>query len=192
MYGDSTTKGQETINGQPYFTQFNEPWQIYTRFTQDGIAAEVGNYGLSGTRAYQMLNGQSPYSYSWTTIMSGSPAKVVTVNFGMNDAVDATETAAQFQQNLVQIVQIAKSYGKTVLLETPNRSCEPAHAAALPQYVAAILAAGQQTDVTVIDHFDEEVNADWQANLTDCIHPNDTFYGYKGSIAYPYIKAELD
>lgn len=191
MYGDSTTKGQETINGQPYFTQFNEPWQVYTRFSQDGIAVQVGNEGLSGTEARQLLNGLAPYNAPWSYTMSVSPAKVVTINFGMNEAADATETPADFQQNLVQLVTIAQSYGKKVLIETPNRSCIPVREAALPGYVAAAIAASQQTGAVVIDQYAAEANTDWQAHLTDCVHPDDTLYGFKGSISYPYIKAAL-
>jgi acyl-CoA thioesterase I len=114
--------------------------------------------------------------------MATSRANIVTLNYAMNDVVHVTPE--QFAVSLGALVDIATSYGKQVVLQEPNPTCDPAHAN-LPQYVAQIDAVGAAKGVPVVHQYGAYV--DWKTHESDCIHPDGAYYQIKAANTFQTV-----
>lgn len=186
MYGDSTTYGSTFANGGYVQSSHNEPATLQLDLQKVyGSAVTVDNRGVPGSTCAQWLWGQKDVKQAWTVEMANSDAQIVTMNCAINDAFMPTETDEDFKYMYGQFAQIAKQYGKTFVIMTPN-PIDDGHNANLwslvhdEQYVSGMEQVSIVDDWTMI----QAQFPTWANDLPDHIHPNDALYEYKASLAF--------
>lgn len=177
MYGDSTTQG----NGAP--RNQSEPAWLQTMVPADVL---VVNEGVSGTTATQLLEGNDGVHRPFAEVMASSPAQIVTIQYGLNDAVHSTPE--QFSRSLAALVTIAAGAGKHVVLQEPNDSCLPDRAS-LPVYVAVVRKVAEEKAVPLVRQYG--TYAQWREHLPDCLHPDGAYYRVKAQATFNTIDALL-
>jgi acyl-CoA thioesterase-1 len=204
-YGDSTTAGATTTNGVALYTTNSDPADeqklLQSAF---GASVTVGNQGVGGTEASQLLNGTDGLHPTWANQMASSKAKIVTINFGLNDAYYSSvvttgipqETLAEYAATMTQLVQIARSYGKQVVLFEPNPTCDPVREPLMPSFVAALESVSTAQGVPIAkDYAAILALPNWQSMLPDCLHPNEALYEFKAqqeeAVIGPLVKAAM-
>jgi hypothetical protein len=105
-------------------------------------------------------------------------------NWGINNAywiTQGTESEAQFESDLTAYVQMQRSYGKTPILEEPNPICSDAQVSAvLDDIVVIIDRVSVSQSVPLVSQYQYiKSMPNWQAMLSDCIHPYDALYNIK-------------
>jgi acyl-CoA thioesterase-1 len=180
-FGDSTTYGTQVINGIGVRAAMPEPaWiQIYLQSEFDPTVT-TRNFGMPGTFAAQLVNGWTPYVQAFPQYLyQNQDAQIVVLNFGMNDAHLVYQQ--DYQYAMTQLIQQAQAAGKTVVLEEPNPSCDTTREQLLPQFVQVMDGLATQFNLPIIRNYSLILQniPDWQSQLTDCIHPDDTLYQYK-------------
>ncbi|GAB7525312.1 SGNH/GDSL hydrolase family protein [Paraburkholderia sp. 2C] len=196
-YGDSTTAGNELIDGVYVNTQNSEP-AVLQRLLQAqlGPSVTVSNQGVGGTEASQLLNGTDGVHPTWANQMAMSKAAIVTLNFGLNDAyysqVPTTgfpaESPSDFANAVTQLVQIATTMGKKVVIFEPNPTCVPVRANVLGAYVQALQGVASAQNVPIVNEYSAiEAMPNWQSMLTDCLHPGDALYAAKAQMEAPIV-----
>lgn len=196
-YGDSTTLGTEAVNGVGQVTANNEPVELQKLLQgQFGSTVTISNQGVSGTEASQLLNGIDGVHPTWVNQMAQSKAQIVTLNFALNDAYHSVvlqdgivpESPSEYALYMTQLVQIAKSAGKQVIIYEPNPSCELVREPLMPSYVVALQAVASSEDVPIVGEYQAILALPgWQAMLTDCVHPGDALYAIKAQLEAPIV-----
>jgi hypothetical protein len=160
-----------------------EPAAFADALPQYGLATRysVNNEGVNGTTACELLNGTDGRHPAWAVQMANSAASFVIINHAINDSQQ--EAADQYAGCLTQLVQQARSRGKTVILETPN----PTKYGELDTFVAVMKNVANQQGVAVIDEYrylnDYLNGASVYQICPDGIHPTDDIYKMKGQYA---------
>jgi len=204
-YGDSTTAGWQVNNGVGANTSASEPVELQSYLqAQFGTTVTVSNQGVGGTEASQLLNGTDGTHGAWFNEIAASKAQIVTFNFSLNDAFfsvtqrDGTinESVDQYKGYMVALIEGAKSAGKKVVVYTPNPTCEAVRVPILPQYVDALKAVAASENVPIVDNYGIiSAMPNWQAMLSDCLHPNDALYAIKAKneadVLAPIVKSLL-
>lgn len=181
MFGDSTTYGSTFETGSYTQSPHNEPAALQANLQQKyGTAVTVENHGVPGSTCPELLYGQAPVTQPWTVAMANSDAQIVTVNEGINDAFLPGETDQDFIYCYSQLAAIAKQYGKTFVLMTPN-PINDTHNANLWSLVHDEQYVAQTQGVAIVDQWDAIQTGfpGWAADLPDNIHPNDALYEIK-------------
>lgn len=188
QYGDSTTLGL-TFNGSSYTSSTpTAPDTLYSdlnaRFGSGSVV--VYNRGISSTCAKDLLNGTGGFQ-SFESYMSTSSAHIVTLNFGMNDGFYCNQTPEQYQNTMTQLVNIAKSHGKTVVLEEPNPTSS-AQNPNLNSYIEKLSQVAISTNTTIIQHYRVMKSSNfWKLLLSDGTHPTPEGYTFKGRLEFQVI-----
>lgn len=193
MYGDSTTWGTTFETGSYTVSPHNEPASIQYALQQKyGPSVTVENHGVPGSTCPQNLWGQKDVKNSWAVEMASSDAQIVTMNCAINDTFLPEETDQDFIYVYGQFAQIAKQYGKTFVIMTPNPINDPhnSNLAALVQdeaYVASV------QGVAIVDQWNaiQSNVVDWQKHLPDNIHPDSDLYMYKGQTSFNAMQAAV-
>lgn len=193
VFGDSTSKGVQTIGGRLFNTADSEPAilqnMLQARF---GAGAIVNNQGVGGTEAAQLLNGTDGVHPPFDQVMAASKAKIVVFNFALNASYYASkptegipiETVDTYWANMSQLCQIARKYGKICVFEEPN----PVNGVQNPNapiygYVSVLRQLAAQLNAPLIAQFDQfQTLPNWMAWLSeDQTHPTDAGYAYKAA-----------
>jgi len=197
VYGDSTALGCTVSAGAspgvcqaPGYAQANPTAEQTLQAllqAKYGPTVTVANHGVAGNTIPAALTGDG-VNLPWAQQMAQSKAQIVVFNFGINDSnVTSGESAAQFQANVSQLIQTAKAAGKTVVVETANPVNDPTRIA-LPDYVAAGIAAARMWDVNVIDEFGYLVTQPaWPSILSDNVHPTQAGYNLKAQVEFAVL-----
>jgi acyl-CoA thioesterase-1 len=194
-YGDSTMWGYNPITT---LQSVDAPPALLQASLQSayGNTVTVSNQAVSGTTLPMLISGTDGNHPAWAQQMTQSKAQIVIANFALNDDYPGVgEPVEQFQADLVTFVSTARQYGKTVILEEPNPSCDPKRAT-LGTYVQAIDTVASQMGVPVIAQYSYTQSLpNWQSMLPDCIHPGDALYQLKEqqemTVISPIVKALL-
>ncbi|HDV8348844.1 TPA: SGNH/GDSL hydrolase family protein [Burkholderia vietnamiensis] len=203
-YGDSTTLGWESLNGVGFVTTANEPAILQSKLqAQFGSTIAVDNLGIGGMEASQILNGTGKAQRPWAEQMANSKAQIIMLNFGLNDALFSdipaqgvqSESVEDFGSIMTQLVRTARAAGKTVVIDTPNPTCDT-WANALPPYVQKLRDVATAEHVPLVDHYAAITQmSNWQSYLTDCLHPGDALYSIKADLEFsvmaPIVKKLL-
>jgi acyl-CoA thioesterase-1 len=200
-YGDSTTVGCTPTQGAPGATICSiaggytvasptEPQALQALLqTALGSTVTVSNKGVSGITADELLNGTGyENGQTWQSSMSASKAQIVTLNLGLNDARLTNEN---FLADLQEIVTIARTRGKTIVLYTPNPELtgNPQVDQNLVLIRNEILQMAQAMNVPVVDDYSALTLAQWQTLLPDGIHPIATGYQIKANYESQAVQA---
>jgi lysophospholipase L1-like esterase len=181
-YGDSTIWGWATTSGG---VQVSKPAPLaFAEAFPASPRQEVRNEGVSATTACMLLTGDGKHA-QWSDQLSATNATVVIVNHAINDAKPGSgESVATYKGCLLSLVQIAKSKGKRVILETPN---PVSGFGGLENYVAAMREVAVQEQVSLIDQYKyltDYLNGRDTSEITpDGLHPTDQVYIMKGQYA---------
>lgn len=184
-HGDSTVFGWVPFSGGDQVAR-PAPVEFESR-----VAAHhtVRNMGRSGTAACDLLNGVNGYEqdgepYVWASRMEDSDATVVIINHALND-VRRSYGRSGYSNCLNQLVDIAITEGKVVILETPNPAYDGQEAQTLAEYVATMRSIATQKGVNLIDQFDYLQQPQWNDTVItpDGLHPSQEIYIEKGRFA---------
>jgi lysophospholipase L1-like esterase len=178
--GDSTFYGTQVINGVLSRTPNNPPAILQKDF---GSSTTVTNSGVGGATITQALNGIAPrYSAPLASRLASLSPKLVLSNFGINDSEVGDETA--YRNSLNTWISTVRSMGATPILEEPNPVCDATHPK-LDAFVVILRDVAAQQGVTLIAQYDYIKSLpNWQAMLTDCVHPTDALYAIKAQREY--------
>jgi beta-glucanase (GH16 family) len=172
--------GAAAPSGQPA----NPTWPA--TFDADLTAYTVRNEGVQNNDTTKALNGSDGVHPAWSQQMSKTTAGIIGLMFGYEEAKAGT-SATTFKNNLQQMINGAKSYGKTVILFTEHKVNINTSA-----YNQAIVDLGSSNSLQVIDiftwsnsHFTGALT-DW---LPDGVYPKQTTYNDIGHYASSQISS---
>ncbi len=196
-YGDSTTVGYTVTNGVSEINSQNQIAVLQQLLTaRFGAAVTVSNQGVGSTEASQLLNGTDGVHLPWAQQMAQSKADIVTIEYGLNDAYDyivpadgiEQESPQRFGEILSELVRIAQSAGKQVILIEPTPSCHPVRLDRLQYYVMQVDAVAQQMKVPLVSHYWPIASMpNWQSLLSDCTHPTTQLYAINAQATFDVI-----
>jgi lysophospholipase L1-like esterase len=160
----------------------------------DDIHAILGmdftNAGISGTWTAENLAGTAPFTTPLATRLAVDPSKIVVMNYGINDSHEVT--LDEYEQNLFDWVRTVRSFGKIPVFEEPNPSSIASFQAVLPAYVAAMDRAAQQLNVPIVpQYYRMQQIPNWQALLSDGLHPNAQGYAVKAQETAAVLKTVI-
>ncbi|MGU7784872.1 SGNH/GDSL hydrolase family protein [Burkholderia sp. PU8-34] len=194
VYGDSTSKGAQTIAGRLFNTADSEPAilqnMLQARF---GASVVINNQGVGGTEAAQLLNGTDGVHPPFDQVMAASTAKIVIFNFALNDSYYATkpkagvpsESVDDYWSNMSQLCQIARKYGKICVFEEPNPvdGVQSNPGAPIFGYVSVLRQVAAQMNAPIIPQFDQfQALPNWLSWISeDKTHPTDAGYAFKAA-----------
>jgi acyl-CoA thioesterase-1 len=176
--GDSTMFGLETVNGQFVQSAAPPPVLVQTRLRElFGAGVTVNGYGSPGANLRVELRGTDNYATPLKERLAVSRASIVIENFGINDAF---LPADEYRSNLRQFVDAVRASGKLPVLEEPNPVCVGHET--LDELVGILNDVAREKAVPLVQQY-EAIKAlpNWQALLTDCVHPGDQLYAIKAA-----------
>jgi lysophospholipase L1-like esterase len=176
--GDSTMYGLETVNGQFVQSASPPPVLVQTRLRElVGTGIAVNGHGSPGANLRFELQGTDNYATPLKDRLALSRARIVIENFGINDAYLAS---AEYRSNLVQFIDTVRASGKLPVLEEPNPVC--AGHETLDELVGILNEVAREKAVPLVKQYDAiKALPNWQALLTDCVHPGDELYAFKAA-----------
>ena len=185
-YGDSTTLGETVVNGKLALAESPTPAGLEKLLRAEfGPTISVINEGVSGSQAIQLLDGTDGKHPNWQSQMSRSKAKIVILNFGLNEAYYlkvpnpnlAPISPDKYAEVMSNLVEIATSAGKIVVLNEPNPTCDKDRANGVEYYATYLDQVAAKKSVPLVGNYWEiSKQADWQKMLLDCVHPNQSLY----------------
>lgn len=204
-FGDSTYSGADPLNNL-ISVAVPAPLQLQNTLREyyANTAATVVNRAISGTNSAQMLAGTDGSGAGFEQRIISSSAQVVFCNHCINDAQVSSPTPPQvYRSNLVEIVQICRRYGKSIVFETPNPyfASAPYGAAgqkseAVKQYAGIMRQVAREMGIPLVDNFElceRYLMGGNRADLfiPDGVHPTVAGYLFKGTnMALPFITPE--
>ena len=189
MYGDSTVWGVTFETGAYTQSPHNQPVSLQYALQQKyGASVTVDNRAVPGATCPELLWGQSPATTSWTQEMAHSDAQIITMSCAINDSFRPNETDQDFQFIYGQFAQIARQYGKTFIIMTPNPISDP-HNQNIWSLVHDEQYVAQVQQVNIIDQWDtiQATIPGWASHLADKYHPDDMLYEYESQTSAEVI-----
>lgn len=194
IFGDSTTKGAQTIGGQLFNTTINEPAVLQAMLqARFGPGIVVNNQGVGGTEAAQLLNGTDGVHAPFDVVMAASKARIVVFNFALNDSYYAAkpqdgipvESVDTYWALMSQLCQIARRHDKICVFEEPN----PVYGVQIDPnapifgYVSVLRKVAAELNAPLIPQFDRfQALPNWLSWISeDKTHPTDAGYAYKAA-----------
>lgn len=176
--GDSTMYGLETVNGQFVQSASPPPRLVQARLRElFGPGIDVNGYGSPGANLRVELKGTDNYATPLKDRLVVSRARIVIENFGINDAY---LPSAEYRNNLVQFIDTVRASGKLPVLEEPNPVCVGHET--LDELVGILNEVAREKAVPLVKQYDAiKALPNWQALLTDCVHPGDELYAFKAA-----------
>jgi lysophospholipase L1-like esterase len=176
--GDSTMYGLETVNGQFVQSAAPPPVLVQARLRElFGAGVSVNGYGSPGANLRVELQGTDNYATPLRDRLAVSRAGIVIENFGINDAYLPVE---EYRSNLARFVDTVRASGKLPVLEEPNPVCVGHET--LDELVAVLNQVAREKAVPLVKQYDAiKALPNWQALLTDCVHPGDELYAFKAA-----------
>jgi lysophospholipase L1-like esterase len=179
-YGDSTTYGYD----QGAQVASPMPGSLQTALaTASGKPVVVNNLGVNSTTAEDLLHGNAATGQAeFADRIAHSNAAVVVFNFGLNETLRG-QSPESFHDALTELVLLAQNAGKKVIISTPNPvdlTLQP-WATDLPKMHDVAVSVADETGAALDDEFATlSAQSDWQAELTDGVHPGPALYEAKG------------
>lgn len=176
--GDSTMAGYEMIDGQFVRIANSVPVQVQAILREQfGPTVTVENNGVASSTTFSSLNGLAPNTVPFAQRIAADPAQVVLTNYALNDM--GARTLEEYASDLAVWIGAVRAAGKTPVLEEPNPVCNE-NSALLDTFVNQMRLVAQQQGVTLIAQYDYiKLLPNWQAMMTDCVHPGDALYAIK-------------
>jgi lysophospholipase L1-like esterase len=208
-FGDSTTAGVISKDRKSSITKASEIGELTQMLQQqygDRVNIVVKNHGVPGAQAAELLypHGGDDQSH-WEDLMKTSPAKIVLINYAINDARHyffkdkkvRLESPEEYGRIITRLVEVAKQNHKQVILQEPNPICGKAERWNVWPYVWQLNQVAKQQQVAVVHQYSViKEDRDWQSQMSDdCIHPLESLYKAKAdrtfSIVSPLVQQSL-
>ena len=166
-YGDSTMSASCDTISETSLTKFAE---------QAFLNVKIVNKGSCGATTESVMK-------DWDGAMQSS-FDIVVMNYGINDSHSLS--LDQYKYNLTTMVQIAKKYGKKVMLQTPN----PSLLSDITLYIQGMkdVATEQRTELCDIYQADIDNNMNTNEFLPDGVHPITEMYKFEGGVLAECLK----
>jgi len=180
-FGDSTAHGD--IGGTPYQVA-QPPSNVMDANLPTNYV--VRNEAVGGASIIELLNGTDGVHADWRTTVSKTSAKYILMNYAINDSYETFTTPATYKANYAKAIDIARAYGKIVILQTSNPTNNDAKT---QTYVTAMKEVAAEKGVAVIDQY-TYLKQHMAANrlgvyeiTNDGIHPTQATYILEGQYA---------
>ncbi|MBP0594360.1 SGNH/GDSL hydrolase family protein [Paraburkholderia sp. LEh10] len=182
--GDSTMWGYQTSDA------FTRSWQSPNNppaLLQAALQARFGphvivqNNGVPGATLVDRERGTNGYALPYAQWAATSPARIVIVNFALNDADNhLKESPENFRANLVRFIEESKRAGRIVVLEEPNPVDYAVNKTIVPRYVAVVDEMAKHYRLALVRQY-AYIGAirNWRSLLIDHVHPTDALYRLK-------------
>lgn len=182
-YGDSTTLGISCLDGHCAPIAQNA-----VAVLQDALRAEYGprvrvvNFGVGGSMASQLRDGTDRSGgIPWAQRLAASHARIVTINYGINEVMH-NQTPAQFYAAQTELIVTARALGIEPVLQTSNPMPDDRLNARLAAMVAMTRRVAAEQHVPLIDQY-AYISAlpGWKWMMSDGAHPRPTLYRLKAA-----------
>ncbi|MDL4915874.1 MAG: SGNH/GDSL hydrolase family protein [Enterobacterales bacterium endosymbiont of Blomia tropicalis] len=205
-YGGSSTKGVMAVKKEGKITSViakENEIALLNLFLRDkyGPGIRVINYGAPSAQALELLTGKYHYSKNktWREEMKNSQAKIILLNFAMNDArhyhfkdiePDYIVSPVKYSMIMSKLINIAREEGKAVIVQEPHPICGRIARVKLEPYVSSLNAVAQSESVPLVHQFERiKQIANWQTLMSpDCIHPSGSLYKIKAQETFAVIE----
>lgn len=167
MYGESTTYGDGGANSLPAFVQ-----------AELGNTYIVINEGVPSTTIGQLITGTDGKHSDWDTEMKTTKATVIAIHFGLNEHYKKVPVS-KTKEDLLHAVKTAKTHGKRVVLQTPNKDENFPN---LPEIVKVIREVASAYDCDLVDTYDLDLHK------PDGLHPDSASYKKVASVVVKHLK----
>jgi lysophospholipase L1-like esterase len=180
-FGDSTAHGD--IGGTPYQVA-QPPSNVMDANLPTNYV--VRNEAVGGASVIELLNGTDGVHADWKTTVSKTAAKYILMNYAINDSYETFTTPTTYKANYAKAIDIARAYGKIVILQTSNPTNNDAKT---QTYVTAMKEVAAEKGVAVIDQYTYLKQYMATNNLgvyqitNDGIHPTQATYLLEGQYA---------
>jgi len=180
-FGDSTAHGD--IGGTPYQVA-QRPSNVMDANLPTNYV--VRNEAVGGASIIELLNGTDGVHADWRTTVSKTAAKYILMNYAINDSYETFTTPATYKANYAKAIDIARAYGKIVILQTSNPTNNDAKT---QTYVTAMKQVAAEKGVAVIDQYTYLKQYMAANNLgvyqitNDGVHPTQATYLLEGQYA---------
>ncbi|ASW00127.1 SGNH/GDSL hydrolase family protein [Paraburkholderia aromaticivorans] len=182
--GDSTFYGTQVINGVVSRTANNPPALLQGML---GANVTVINSAAGGATVLDALNGLAPrYTTPLASRLATNNSALVLSNFEINDSLRLSQD--DYRAGLLSWITRVRNMGKLPVLEEPNPVCSPTYPN-VEAYLSVLRDVAAQQGVTLIAQYDYIKSLpNWQAMLTDCVHPYDSLYQIKTQREYAMLQ----
>ena len=182
-YGDSTTLGISCLDGHCAPIAQNA-----VAVLQDALRAEYGsrvsvvNLGVGGSMASQLRDGTDrPGGLPWAQRLAQSHARIVTINYGINEVMH-NQTPAQFYAAQTELVVTARALGIEPVLQTSNPMPDDRLNARLAAMAAMTRRVAAEQHVPLVDQYAYISGLPgWKWMMSDGAHPRPTLYRLKAA-----------
>lgn len=198
-YGDSTTQGVTTPKGGRQTILKNNEISFLSAALQEkyGSRVEVVNRGIPSAEALELLRGTHGSKIPWEQQMKQSPAKLVLLNYAINDArhyhfndmKGYVESPDDYKAIMIKLVTIARNNGKQVVLQEPNPLCGKAEKWNVDPYAIKLAEVASELSVPLVTQYNRIKTLDnWQSLMSaDCIHPSESLYKNKAEQTFQLL-----
>ncbi|MCZ4061408.1 SGNH/GDSL hydrolase family protein [Pantoea sp. LMR881] len=166
-----------------------------------GPGIRVVNYGAPSAQALELLTGEYHYrkNKTWREEMETSEAKIIILNFAMNDArhyrfkdtePDYIVSPVKYSEVMSKLIEIARAEGKAVIVQEPHPICGRIARVKLEPYVSSLNAVARSESVPLVPQFERIKKMDnWQALMSpDCTHPSSELYKNKAQATFAVLE----
>ena len=174
FHGDSTQVGASIYGGVVSTTSV----RVSDFVARSHPSLTVKNYGRGGSTLRDALNTSIYPSGTFAQHIAQSDADVIVANWGINDAYSVNYPTAAYVADWQAVAGICAVACKKLIIQTPN-PISVAHDALLSPLAAAsagVVCAGRIDIYTAIKRWYPQ----WEAHLSDGLHPNSIMYLYMG------------
>lgn len=161
--------GESTLSGYGLAPADTTPARLQAALP----GVRVVNESVAGTTAGQQLAGTDGVHRPWAEQIGRSPAVLVIINRGINEAYKSVP-AETFRWQLTELVVIARAAGKGVVLQTPNATRSSFVLDLGVETMAGVVrdvAAAQEVPLSDGYAISQQLLASGAAALLDGVHP---------------------
>lgn len=178
FYGDSTIRGYKTHSGAQ--VRISTP-EAFAQGLGPNSPFAVRNEGVDSSRIEHLMAGTDGRHAAWATYLPTSGVDIVITNHASKNG----NTVEQYESDLRDMVRVARSFKRFIILMTPSPIVE----GGLESYVTAMRRVAEQEQVPLIDvyRYLAEVMAESGRTIDhivpDGYHPADDVYVLIGRYA---------
>lgn len=189
FHGDSTQVGVEVWGGVGTTTRY-PPYVTVSQLAKfyHGDGHVITCHAKGGSQAQDALTKTNFYpAGNFAAHIAQSDADIIVANWGINDVFTPGNSASAHAARYAQLKQICESAGKVFFAQTPNPITSAVHNNLISTFSAAVkgIAGINVIDIHVMI---SQWFPNWQAHLSDGVHPNAIMYRQIGDSIYAVLK----
>lgn len=176
FHGDSTQFGVSTYSG----VSIPAPVRVSDYVALAHPTIQVVNCAKSGSTLVGALRTNLYAAGTFAQHLAQSDADVIVANWGLNDAYVSGYAPATHRWDWQEASDACTAHGKRLVIQTPNPMTLPHNVFLEPLAAASagVTSAGRIDIYTAIKRWYPQ----WEAHLSDGLHPNSIMYLYMGML----------